>query len=98
MISTQSVSENPLTATFHLSCAASLNLVWSQNGILGNGLSYIYTSSAIAFNLYLSKKLSLDKEFKNIFPNAQNIFKGSFPPRHKTSDIFWIRIVMGTML
>ena len=34
----QSVSLNPLMATFKLSSAASLNLGWSQNGVLGNGL------------------------------------------------------------
>ena len=38
MFSTQSVSLNPLIATFQLSSAASLNLGWSQNGVLGNGL------------------------------------------------------------
>ena len=37
-ISMQSVSKNPLIATFQLSSAASLNSGWSQNGILGNGL------------------------------------------------------------
>ena len=39
MFSRQSVSENPLIATFELSPAASLNLGRSQNGVLGNGLS-----------------------------------------------------------
>ena len=34
----QSVSYNPLIATWQLSFAASLNLAWSQNGVLGNGL------------------------------------------------------------
>ena len=34
---------NPLTATFQLSSAASLNLGWSQNGVLGNGLTYFHT-------------------------------------------------------
>ena len=29
---------NPSIATFQLSSAASLNLGWSQNGVLGNGL------------------------------------------------------------
>ena len=33
----QSVSLNPLIATFQLSSAASLNLGRSQNGVLGNG-------------------------------------------------------------
>ena len=31
--------QNPLIATFQLSSAASLNLGWSQNGVLGNGLT-----------------------------------------------------------
>ena len=35
----QSVSINPLIATFQLSSAAPLNLERSQNGVLGNGLS-----------------------------------------------------------
>ena len=34
----QSVSRNSLIATFHLLSAASLNLGWSQNGVLGKGL------------------------------------------------------------
>ena len=32
------VSYNPLTATFQLSSETALNLGWSQNGVLGNGL------------------------------------------------------------
>ena len=39
MFSMQSVSQNPLIATFQLSSAASLNLGWSQNGVSGNGLN-----------------------------------------------------------
>ena len=31
--------QSPLIAKFQLSSAASLNLGWSQNGVLGNGLS-----------------------------------------------------------
>ena len=38
MFSMQSVSQNPLIATFQLSSAASLNLGQSQNGVLGNGI------------------------------------------------------------
>ena len=38
MFSMQSVSQNPLIATFQLSSAASLNLGRSQNGVSGNGL------------------------------------------------------------
>ena len=38
MFSMQSVSLNPLIVTFQLLSAASLNLRWSQNGVLGNGL------------------------------------------------------------
>ena len=38
MFSMQSVYYNPLIAIFQLLSAASLNLEWSQNGILGNGL------------------------------------------------------------
>ena len=34
----QPVSLNPLITTFQLLSAASLNLGWSQNGVLGNGL------------------------------------------------------------
>ena len=37
--------ENELTATFQLLSAASLNLGWSQNGVLGNGLSYVFTQT-----------------------------------------------------
>ena len=39
MFSMQSVSYNPIVATFQLSSAGSLNLGPSQNGVLGNGLS-----------------------------------------------------------
>ena len=41
MFSMQSVSRNPLIATFQLSSGASLNLEWSQNGVIGNGLNTI---------------------------------------------------------
>ena len=33
----QSESKNPLIATLQLSSAASLNLGWTQNGVLGKG-------------------------------------------------------------
>ena len=39
VFSMQSVSQNPLIATFQLSSAVSLNLGQSQNGVLGNGLT-----------------------------------------------------------
>ena len=39
--SMQTVSLNPLMATFQLSSAASLNLGWSQNGVLGNVLRLV---------------------------------------------------------
>ena len=39
MFSMQSVSLNPLIATFQLSCAASLSLGQSQNDVLGKGLT-----------------------------------------------------------
>ena len=38
MFSMQSVSENPLIATFQWSSAVAFNLGRSQNGVLGNGL------------------------------------------------------------
>ena len=44
MFSTQSVSRNPLIATFQLSPAASLNLGLCQNGVYENGL--IWTKKA----------------------------------------------------
>ena len=40
----QFVSLNPSIATFQLSSAASLNLGWSQNGVLGNGLTLYHTT------------------------------------------------------
>ena len=39
MFSMQSVILESLLATFQLSSAASLNLGWSQNSVLGNGLN-----------------------------------------------------------
>ena len=42
--SMQSVSDNPLIATFQLWSAASLNFGWPQNGVLGNGLTLSQTS------------------------------------------------------
>ena len=41
MFSMQSVFKNPFIATFQLSSAASFNLGWSQNGVLGNMLIVI---------------------------------------------------------
>ena len=43
MFSLQSVSENPLIVTFQLSSGTSLNLGWSQNSVLGNGLTLYHT-------------------------------------------------------
>ena len=43
MFSMQSVSLSLLLATFQLSSAVSLNLGWSQNGVLGNGLTLYHT-------------------------------------------------------
>ena len=42
MFSMQSVSSNPLIATFQLLSAASLNLGQSHNGVLGNGLNVLF--------------------------------------------------------
>ena len=39
----ESVSENPLVATFQLSSTASFNLGLSQIGVLGNGLNSIHS-------------------------------------------------------
>ena len=44
MFSMQYVSLNPLIATFQLLSAASLNLGWSQNGVLGNELTLSQTT------------------------------------------------------
>ena len=44
MFSMQSVSKNPLIATFQLSSAASLNMGQSQNVVSWNGLNRIYVS------------------------------------------------------
>ena len=49
MFSMESISENPLIATFQLSSEASLNLGWSQNGILGKGLNMHSAIGTIAF-------------------------------------------------
>ena len=45
MFSMDSVSENYLIATFQLSAALSLNLGWSQNGVLGNRLREHYSDT-----------------------------------------------------
>ena len=37
----QFVFQNPVKATFQFSSAASLNLGWSENGVLGNGLIFV---------------------------------------------------------
>ena len=36
-------NKNPLIARFQLLSAASLNLGWSQNGVLGNGLKAYFS-------------------------------------------------------
>ena len=56
MFSMQSVSSNPVIATFQLSSAASLNLGRSQNGVLGNGLMSILKLSADTFVTWFSEK------------------------------------------
>ena len=54
MFSMQSVSENPLIARFQLLFAGSLNLGWSQNGVLGNGLnpSLIHAAQSVAYRTF----------------------------------------------
>ena len=44
----QSLSKNPLIATFQLSSTASLNLGLSQNVVLGNGIARSIFSSAVS--------------------------------------------------
>ena len=43
--------KNPLIATFHLSFAVSLNLGWSQNGVLGNGLKLVVVAFPLALRI-----------------------------------------------
>ena len=45
----QSVSKNPLIATFQLSSAASLNLGRSQNGVLGNELTIYNVGNGVRY-------------------------------------------------
>ena len=49
MFSMESVSQNPLIATFQLPSAASLNLGLSENGVLGNGLIWYNSVSGYWF-------------------------------------------------
>ena len=55
MFSMQSVSLNPVIATFQLSSGVSLNLGWSQYGVLGNGLTHYQTTN---FRLFQTEKVS----------------------------------------
>ena len=74
MFSIQSVSENPLTAKFQLSSAASLNLGWSQNGVLGNGL-------CINLTLKFEDKCSIMLSFRSTIP-------GNFSFSHDVSHSY----------
>ena len=47
MFSKQFVSKNPFIATFKLSSAASLNLGWSQNGVLGYEFIKIHSNCLV---------------------------------------------------
>ena len=49
----QSVSKNPLIATFQLSSAASSNLGQSENGMVGNGLNPVCCNCCLYTFLYI---------------------------------------------
>ena len=53
------ISWNPLIATFQLLSAASLNLGWSQNGVLGNRLSHVQMKHLQLTNLMQLNSLFL---------------------------------------
>ena len=65
MFSMQSVSQDPLIATFHLS-AATLNLGRSQNGVSGNGLSADWMVFAAAFNIYVDGPHHFHSPYRHI--------------------------------
>ena len=50
----QSVSIDPLKATFQLSSAGSLNLGLPQNGVLGNVLTLFQTSPGLQYKCFES--------------------------------------------
>ena len=54
----QSVSKNPLVATFQFSFAASLNLGYSQNGahVFGNGLNFDFYRLHVIYQMLLGKQ------------------------------------------
>ena len=56
MFSMQSVTKNPLIATFKLLSAASLNLGCPQNGVIGNGLRSLHL--LLLFHLHEDKPFS----------------------------------------
>ena len=56
MFSMQSVSYNPLIVTFQWTSAASLNLGYSQNGVLGNGLIQVVLQVSLYVCIQQSKR------------------------------------------
>ena len=63
MFSMQSVSLNLSIGTFQLLSAASLNLGWSQNGVLGNGFKqeYLMLDPTLRCGCLSLKTLNLNK-------------------------------------
>ena len=81
MFSMQSVSKNPLIATYQFSSAASLNLGWFQNGVLRNGLKHKTLKvglKLVAIDLMFSNK-KISKDFRIYKPRVQRIHL-SAPP------------------
>ena len=85
----QSVPKNPLIATFQLSSAASLNLGWSQIGVLGKGLTETEIIILATFvvcksfefgpvqKLLFGKELTLSQTSPGFYVSAENsVVKG----------------------
>ena len=69
MLSMQSVSQNCLIGTFQLSSAASMNLGWSQNGVLGNGLNQSKIKG------FADDKIILTQKLKFVLGRIENIVR-----------------------
>ena len=83
MFSMQSVSKIPFIATFQLSSAASLNLGWSQNGVLGNGLRALIDEKLNYKSCLLWGRNHCEKEKKvdtcRMFSFSNHIIYGCLP-------------------
>ena len=79
---------NPLIATFQLSSAASLNLGWYQNGVLGNWLSlYMFSMLSVSSDPLIATFQLSSAAYLNLGWSQNGVFGDGFKVRIVCIDL-----------